>query len=114
MVSTTGCCRRVPCGNQAVHRLIGPLHQPIGADGNNRVLHAVEQGFQLALAGLHGGKTLFDATGRLIDGSGNPADFVLRRFEDAGLEIAFGNAGSNIDDAFQAASAPLRSHPQPQ
>jgi len=51
---------------------------------------------------------LLDATGGLIDGSGNPADFVLRRFEDSSLKIAFSNPPGHIDDAIEATSAPLR------
>ena len=38
------------------------------------------------------GETLFDAAGRFIDGAGDAADFVLGSFEDAGLEIAVGDA----------------------
>jgi len=64
-----------------------------------------EQGFELALAGLDGGETFFDAAGGLIDGAGDATDFVLRRFLDASLEIALGNAGGDLDDAFEAASA---------
>ena len=94
-------------GNQPVHGLIRPLHKAVGTDGDDSVLHAVEQGFELALAGADGGKTLFDAAGSLIDGAGDAADFVRRSFEDAGLEVAFGNAGGDVDDAIEAASAPV-------
>ncbi len=95
--------------NQAVHGLISPLYEAVGAHGDDGVLHAVEQGFKLALAGLDGGETLLDAAGSLIDGAGDAANFVRRSFEDAGLKIAFGNAGSDVDDAFEAASAPVGS-----
>ena len=79
MVSTTGALQPRALRNQAVHGLIRPLHQAVGTYGDNRVLHAVEQGFELALAGTHGGKTVLDLAGGLIDGGGDPADFVLRR-----------------------------------
>ncbi len=46
--------------------------------------------------------------GGAIDGSGDAADFVLRSFLDAGLKIAFRDAGGDIDDALQAARAPMR------
>ena len=71
--------------NEAIHGLIGPLHEAVGADGDDGVLHAVEQGFELALAGADGGETLFDAAGGFIDGAGDAADLVLRGLEDAGL-----------------------------
>ncbi len=101
--------------DQAVHGLVGPLHEAVGADGDDGVLHAVEQGFELALAGADGGETLFDAAGGFIDGAGDAADFVLRSFQDAGLKVAFGDAGGDIDDALKAASAPIggdRGHQQ--
>ena len=93
--------------NEAVHGLVGPLHEAVGADGDDGVLHAVEQGFELALAGADGGKTFFDAAGGFIDGGGDAADFILRSFVDAGLEIAFGDAGGDFDDAFEAAGGPI-------
>src|SRR6202050_1488181 len=97
--------------NQAIHRLVGPLHQAIGADGDNGVLHAVEQSFELALAGTDCGETFFDAAGCAIDGSGDPADFILGSFADTGLQIAFGDTGSDIDYALEAASRPIRGDP---
>jgi len=64
MVSTTAVAGECPA-EPTVHGLIGPLHEAIGTDGDDRVLHAVEQGFELALAGLDGGETFFDAAGVL-------------------------------------------------
>ncbi len=93
-------------GNEAIHGLVGPLDEAVGADGDHGVLHAVEQGFELALTGADGGKTFFDAAGGDIDGSGDAADFVLRSFLDASLEVAFGDTGGDINDPFEAASAP--------
>ena len=46
----------------------------------------------------------------LIDGCGNASDFVERSVVDAGAKIAAANAGSDIDDAFQTAGSPGRSH----
>ena len=94
-------------------RLIGPLHEAVGADGDDRVLHAVEQGFELALAGADGGETLFDAAGSLIDGAGDAADFIRRSFQDAGLKVALGDAGGDVDDALEAASAPVEQPRRP-
>ena len=65
-------------GNKAIHGLVGPLHEAVGADGDDGVLHAVEQGFELALAGLHGGKTALDLAGGFVDGGGDAANFVER------------------------------------
>jgi len=98
----------VPC-EPSVHGLIGPLHEAIGTDGDDRVLHAVEQGFELALAGLDGGETFFERRAVLSMAPATRPISSWRRFLDASLEIALGNAGGDIDDAFEAASAPLGS-----
>jgi hypothetical protein len=58
---------------------------------------------------LHRGEALFDVAGSFIDGSGDTADLVLRSFADAGVQITLGNASSDLDDMFEAASAPLGS-----
>jgi len=50
--AVAGECPAEPSGSW----LIGPLHEAIGTDGDDRVLHAVEPGFELALAGLDGGE----------------------------------------------------------
>jgi hypothetical protein len=100
-----------PCAlrNQAVHRTIGPLHEAIVADGDDGILHAVEQGFQLTLAGDDGGETLFDAAGSFVDGASDAADFVLGSLADARLEFTIGYASGYIDDALQTASGPIGS-----
>jgi hypothetical protein len=79
----------------------------IGADSYDGVLHAVEQGFELALAGADGSETLFDAAGGFIDGIGDAADLVLRSLVDASRKITVGDAGGNIDDAIEATSGPI-------
>jgi hypothetical protein len=96
-------------GDEAVHGLIGPLHEAVGADGDDGVLHAVEQGFELALAGADGGETFFHAAGGNVNGRGDATDFVLRSFLNASLKIAFGDTGGDVDDAFETASAPVGS-----
>src|SRR5271166_1158579 len=93
--------------NQTIHGAVGPLHQAIVADGDDGVLHAVEQGFELALAGDDSGEAVFNAAGSFVDGSGDAADFVLRMFEDARLKIAIGDASGNVDDALETAGRPL-------
>ena len=93
--------------NEVVHGLIGPLHVAVGADGDDGVLHAVEQSFELALAGADGGKTFFDAASGLIDGAGDAAYFVLRRFENTGVEIAVGDAAGDFNDVLEAAGGPI-------
>ena len=51
--------------NQFVHGLVRPLHAVVGTDRDDGVLHAVEQGFQLALAGLQRGETFLQMAGGL-------------------------------------------------
>src|ERR1700733_16092121 len=93
--------------NQAVHGAIGPLHEAVVTDRDDGILHAVEQGFELPLAGDDGGETLFDAARGFVDGPGDAANFVLRSFQDARLKITIGDAAGNVDDALQTASRPL-------
>ena len=65
--------------DEAIHGLVGPLHEAVGADGDDGVLHAVEQSFELALAGADGGESSFDLAGGFVDGGGDAADFVEGR-----------------------------------
>ena len=74
--------------NQFVHGLVGPLHAIIGTDRDDGVLHAVEQGFELMLAGLQRGKAFFQMAGGLVERGGNLADFVLRSFLDARRQVS--------------------------
>ena len=85
--------------NEAVHGLVRPLHEAVGADGNDRVLHAVEQSFELMLAGVHGGECALDPAGRLIDSSGDEADLVERGIRYPGLEVSVSDASGDIHDA---------------
>ena len=82
--------------DEAIHGLIGPLHEAVGADGDDGVLHAVEQSFELALAGTDGGETAFDLSGGFVDGGGDAADFIERDVFDAGAEIALLDAGGDV------------------
>src|SRR5271157_238099 len=92
--------------NQAIHGLIGPLHEAVGTDGDDGVLHAVEQGLELALAGADGGKAALDLPGSLVDGGGDAANFIERSVVHAGVKIALLDAGGDIDDALEAARSP--------
>ena len=94
--------------DKAVHGLVGPLHEAVAAHGDDCVLHAVEQSFELMLAGTHAGKAAFDLAGGFVDGSGHAADFVERLVLDAGLEVSLLDADGDIDDALQAAGSPDR------
>ncbi len=74
--------------DQFVHGLVRPLHAIVGADGDDGILHAVEQGFELALAGLQSGETFFQMAGGLVQRGGDLSDFVrrtLRRCVRSGL-----------------------------
>src|SRR5579871_5834067 len=79
--------------NQAIHGLIGPLHQAIGADGDDSVLHAVEQSFELALAGADGGEAAFDLSGGAVDGGGDASDFITGSVVDARSQVSQLNSG---------------------
>jgi hypothetical protein len=62
-------------------------------------LHAVEQGFELALAGTNSGETAFDLASSFVDGGGDTANFVERRVFNAGVEVSLLDAGGDIDNA---------------
>ena len=79
-----GCVEARVLRNKTIHGLIGPLHEAVGAHGDDGVLHAVEQSLELALAGADRGKTAFDLAGGFVDGSGDAADFIERLVFDAG------------------------------
>ena len=108
MVSTTGAFRRVVLRDKTIHGLIRPLHQPVGANRDHRVLHAIEQSFELALAGTHGGKTAFDLAGGFVDGSGDAANFIERLVMHAGAQIALLDANGDIHDAIETTCSPNR------
>ncbi len=90
-------------GNEAIHGLVGPLHEAIGTDGDDGVLHAVEQSFELALAGTDGGEAAFDLAGGFVDGGGDAANFIEGTVVDAGAQVALLDAGGDVDDAIQTA-----------
>ena len=94
--------------NEAIHGLVGPLHEAVGADGDDGVLHAVEQSFELALAGADGGEAAFDLSGGLVDGGGDAADFIEGTVFDAGTQVALLDAGGDVDDAVETAGGPDR------
>ena len=90
------------------HALVGPLHVAVGADGNDRVLHAVEQRFKLALAGAEFGEAALDLARGFVECAAEAADFVRRRILHPGFEIAFGDVGRDVDDVFEAARGQSR------
>ena len=53
--------------HKPVHCLVRPLHAMVGADRDDSILHAVEQGFQLTLAGLQSCKAFLQMAGSLIE-----------------------------------------------
>ena len=63
--------------DQAFHTSICPLHTAIGGDCDDRILHGVQKGFQLALALLNGGETVFQATRSFIESGCDLPDFVI-------------------------------------
>ncbi len=93
-------------GNEAIHGLVRPLHEAVGTDGDDGVLHAVEQSFELALAGADGGEAAFDLSGSFVDGGGDAADLIERTVLDAGTEVALLDADGDIDDVLEASRGP--------
>ena len=75
-------------------------------NGNDGILHAVEQSFKLALAGADCRKRLLNLPRGFIDGGGDASDLVDRRVVEARAQIAALDADGNIDDALQAAGNP--------
>ena len=63
-------------GDKSLHPAVGPLHAAVGIHGDDGILHGVEKGLELTLAGLDGDETLFDLASGLIEGSGNLADLI--------------------------------------
>ncbi len=74
--------------DETIHGLVGPLDEAVGADGNDGVLHAIEQSFELALAGADGGEAAFDLAGGFVDGGGDAANLVEGLVVDAGAQIS--------------------------
>src|ERR1019366_2456211 len=93
-------------GNEAIHGLIGPLHEAVRTDGDDGILHAVEQSFELALAGTHGSEAAFDLSGGLVDGGGDAANFIEGTVFDASTEVALLDADRDVDDVLEAAGGP--------
>ena len=89
--------------HQPVHGLVGPLHAIIGADRDDGVLHAVEQGFELVLTGLQGGETFLQMARGFVERGGNLSDFIAGRFRDARRQVAGGDAVGELHDAVQPA-----------
>ena len=86
---------------QTVHAPIRPLHTPIGIDRNHSVLHAVEQSFQLALAGLNASVTFFHAARRFIECRRHLPDLVRRSGSNSGGQIPARHALGKIHDPLQ-------------
>ena len=100
--------------DQAFQAAVGPLDASVGADGDDGVLHGVEQSLELTLAGLNGQEAFFELAGGFVEGRGYLADFVDRSCGDAGGEIAGGDPIGEGDDALQAAGGILRAHDREQ
>ena len=71
-----GCVLASAMGNQFVHGLVRPLHAIIRIDGDDGILHAVEQGFELTLAGLQSGEVFFQMARGFVERCGDLADFI--------------------------------------
>ena len=98
-------------GNQPVHGLIGPLHALVLADGDDRVLHAVQQSLQPVLAGAQSGKAFLELVGGFVERGGDLSDFVVVVFRNARPQIAGSNLARKLHDALQPPGRRLRQNP---
>ena len=80
----------------------------VGADGDDGILHAVEQGFQLTLAGLQGREAFLQMAGSLIERTGHLANFISGFFVDARRQVAVGDAVGELHNLAQASRCQLR------
>ncbi len=95
-------------GDQFVHGLVRPLHPIIGTHGDDGVLHAVEQGFELMLAGLQSDEAFLQMAGGLVQGGGHLADFISGFFVDARGQVSASDATGELHDVLQATSGQMR------
>src|SRR5579863_3649864 len=87
--------------NQAIHTLVGPLHAVVGTDSDHGVLHAVQQGFELALAGSQSREVALYLTRGLVESGSDLTDFISRIFGDTRREFAAGDLVGKLDDPLQ-------------
>jgi len=102
--------RRVQAGalrNQAVHALVGPLYAFIRPDRDDSILHAVQQGFKLALAVSQGREVVFHVARRLVEGGRDVPNFIPRTFGDARGKLAAGDFVGKVHDPLQPARREL-------
>jgi hypothetical protein len=93
--------------HQTIHAAVCPLHPAIGSDGNNRVLHAVEQSFEFSLICLQSGEAFFQLAGSFIEGTSNLSNFIHRGFGDARGQISARDLIRKSNNATQAACGVL-------
>jgi len=82
MVWTRACPRRTALPkegvwNQPLHALIAPLDAARCVDRNDRVLHAVDHGFELAAALGGAVESAFDMVGGNGDGAGQAVEVAV-------------------------------------
>jgi uncharacterized protein YgbK (DUF1537 family) len=93
---------------QAGHAAIGPLHPAIGANGNDRILHAVEEGLEFALAGLHAGEAFLNLARGHVESGRHLADLIGGGGSDSGGEVARSDAFGKGHDTSQTPANILR------
>ena len=92
--------------DKTIHGLVGPLDEAVGAYGNDGVLHAVQQGFELVLAGADGREAAFDLASGLVDGGGHAANLVEGSVLNAGTQISLLDADCDIHNVLETARGP--------
>ncbi len=75
--------------NESIHRLVGPADDPVGANGDHGVLHAVEQSLELPLAGLNSSETTLNLLRGLVDCGGHAHQFRRAESRPLGRAVAF-------------------------
>src|SRR5579864_7428492 len=93
--------------NQAIHTLVGPLHAVVGTNGDHGVFHAVQQGFELALAISQSGEVVLHVASGLVESGSDLPNLISRIFGDARREFAAGDLVGELHDPLQPTSRKL-------
>ena len=91
-----------------LHDGIAPAHLSLGIDGNDRLLHAVEQRGQFAATTFERVEALLQAARSHVERMGDGRDFIQIALFDPGRQIAGSDAIGEHHDAAEAFGDPLR------
>ena len=91
-----------------LHDGIAPAHLSLRVDGDDRLLHAVQQRGQFAAAAFQGMKAVLQAAGGDVERMGDGGNLIQIALFHPGRQIAGGDAIGEDHDAGQALGGPLR------